>query len=98
MELTRGQWSLRAITGRLMAASLNEALRLEGVGHREMHKFLNELAYEYDDVDDFDCVTLGMFKAMIEALISNGIEPIDIFSVCVGIINETFDYDEERLN
>lgn len=84
--------------GRLMAASLDEALRLEGVGHREMHKFLNELAEEYDDADDFDCVTLGMFKAMIERLIVGGVEPIDIFSVCVGIIHETFDYDEERLN
>ena len=81
-----------------MAESLDQALELEAVGHREMHQFLNDLTAEYDDVDDFDCIALGMFKAMIERLIVGGIEPIDIFSVCVGIINETFDYDEERLN
>lgn len=81
-----------------MAENLEQALELEGIGHREMHKFLNELTLEYEDVDDFDCITLGMFKAMIERLIVGGIEPIDIFGVCVGIINETFDYDEERLH
>ena len=95
---THEQWSSKAIMERQMADSLDQALELEAIGHREMHQFLNELALEYDDADDFDCVALGMFKAMIEGLIVSGIEPIDIFGVCVGIINETLDYDEERLN
>lgn len=81
-----------------MADTLNKALELEAIGHQEMLRFMAEFVQEYDDADDFDCVTLGMFKGMIEALIVREIEPIDIIGVCIGVINETFDYDEERLH
>lgn len=81
-----------------MANSVQQAIDLENVGHDEMLRFLSEMMGEYEDEDDFDCITLGMFKAMIEVLITREIHPSDIMAVCYGIIHDTLNYDKENVH
>ena len=81
-----------------MASSVEQALALESVGHDEMLRFLSEMIDEYEDEDDFDCLTLGMFKALIETLIVRDIHPMDIIAVCYGMIHDTLNYDKENVH
>lgn len=80
---------------RLMASTVSEAIELESVGHREINDLLEQLADEHGLGDDLDCITLGMFKGLIEALLVRDIDASDIIFVCVGVIGETLNYNEE---